>query len=242
MSPEAFVAAADRLIKKRKLARPRHEFFVIQRPEHRVGGPNPILWIDSLMRYQDIDYRISLLTSAAHYGASHQAAMVFQVIVPKQLRGFQFGRHRLQFIYQKLSAFDSVNRSEWVSEVKNDEGFAKFAGIELTLLDCMRSYRNAAGIDGVAQIASDIGGKADPRKLSKIATFYENATIRRLGYLLDLFHHERQAQALTPFADKAKSVIPLDPSIRPNLSTLSAELQRNEKWGIEINGPVEIDF
>ena len=184
LSPEAFAAAADRLIRKHKLARPRHGFFVIQQPEHRIGGPNPILWIDSLMRYQEIDYRISLLTAACVLVRSFlpgRDAVVFRVMVPRQLRGFQLGRHRLHFVYQKLSIFESVNRPEWLGQIKNDEGFAKVAGIELTLLDCMRSYRNAAGIDGVAQNPqSDIGGKADPRKLATIAAFYENATVRRL--------------------------------------------------------------
>lgn len=46
------------------------------------------------MRYLKLDYRVSLLRAAAYHGASHQAAMVFQVIVPKQLRGFDIGRQK----------------------------------------------------------------------------------------------------------------------------------------------------
>jgi hypothetical protein len=47
------------------------------------------------MKHQGIDYRISLLRAAAFHGASHQASMVFQVVVPRQLRDFDMGRHRL---------------------------------------------------------------------------------------------------------------------------------------------------
>ena len=43
------------------------------------------------------------------------------------------------------------------------------AGVELTLLDCVRYFHKAAGIKGVAQIAKDIGAKANPRALAKAA-------------------------------------------------------------------------
>lgn len=96
---EAFIAAATRLIKKRRLASPRRGFYLILRPEDQVAGvPDPVRWIDPLLNYLGVDYRISLLRAAAFHGSSHQAAMVFQAIVPKQLRAFEIGRHRLQFI------------------------------------------------------------------------------------------------------------------------------------------------
>lgn len=90
-------------------ANARHGFYLILRPEDRAAGsPDPARWIDPLMKYQGIDYRISLLQAAAFHGSSHQAAMVFQVIVPKQLRTFDIGRHRLQFIYQGPGALKQV--------------------------------------------------------------------------------------------------------------------------------------
>jgi hypothetical protein len=58
-----------------------------------------VKWIDPLMRHQAIDYRISLLRAAAFHGASHQASMVFQVVVSRQVRDFDLGRHRLQLLY-----------------------------------------------------------------------------------------------------------------------------------------------
>jgi hypothetical protein len=35
------------------------------------------------MKCPDTDYWVSLLRAAAFHGSSHQAAMIFQVIVPK---------------------------------------------------------------------------------------------------------------------------------------------------------------
>jgi predicted transcriptional regulator of viral defense system len=243
LAPEAFSAALTRLIKKRRLANPRHGFYLILRPEDQISGaPDPARWIDPLMKYQGIDYRISLLRAAAFHGSSHQAAMVFQVIVPKQLRAFEIGRHRLQFIYQVPTAFAKANLSEWLESMKSDTGFARVAGIELTLLDCARYFRKATGINGVAQVVKDIGAKADPRKLAKAAVVYENSSVRRLGYLLDRAGHARQSHALEPFVKKAKVALPLDPSIKPLISSLADPPEKDSKWMLTINEPVEIDF
>lgn len=242
LSAAAFAAALTRQIKKRRLASPRHGFYLILQPEDwAAGAPDPERWIDSLMKYQGIDYRISLLRAAAFHGASHQAAMVFQVIVPKQLRAFEIGRHRLHFIYQTPKAFARVNLPQWVGHLKSDAGFAKIAGVELTLLDCARYFHRSAGISGVAQIASDLGATASPRKLAEAAVFYENSAVRRLGYLLELAGHVRQAKALAPFARLAKSAKALDPSVMRLSESLAAPNDRNSKWKLVINTRVQID-
>ena len=243
LSPSAFTAAAQRLVKKHRLANPRHEFYLILRPEDQsLGAPDPVRWIDPLMRHQRIDYRISLLRAAAFHGASHQAAMVFQIIVPKQLRPLEIGRHRLQFIYQAPEVFEQANRPEWLDKIKTAEGYAKVAGVELTLLDCVRYFHKASGIDGVAQVVKDTGAKAVPRKLAKLAEFYENSAVRRLGYLLDLAGHSRQSKALEPFAAQAKSFKPLDPAIRPILESSAEDAEKNMKWRLTVHEPVEVDF
>lgn len=241
-STEAFTAAATRQLKKQKLVSPTHEFFVIQRPEDRVLGPDPVRWIDPMMRHKGVDYRISLLSAAAHHGASHQAPMAFQVIVAKQMRTLQVGRHRIQFLYQKSSTFDKVNAPEWLDQIKSDDGFAKVAGIELTLFDCVRYYHVVGGIESAAQIVRDIGGKAKATKLARIASFYETSTARRLGYLLQLARHERQAVSLKSLATRSRAYTPLDPSTRPIRSLPLPAPVRNDTWRLVITEPVEIDF
>ena len=131
LNPAAFIAAARRLVLKRRLVSPRRGFYLILRPEDRTAGaPDPVRWIDPLMNYLGLDYRISLLRAAAFHGATHQAAMVFQVIVSKQLRGCDIGRHRLQFVYQAPKAFTKTNRPDWLSQIKSEAGFASVAGLE----------------------------------------------------------------------------------------------------------------
>lgn len=243
LKPDGLTAAITRLVKKQRLANPRHGFYLILRPEDQMAGaPDPVRWIDPLMKYQGLDYRISLLRAAAFHGSSHQAAMVFQVVVPKQLRDFEIGRHRLQFLYQTPKAFAKLNQPDWLDRMKSDAGFAQVAGVELTLLDCARYFHKATGINGVAQIAKDIGAKAEPRVLAKAAAAYENSSVRRLGYLLERAGHTRQANALEPFVKKAKTAVPLDPSVKPLIESLSGLHEKDARWKLVINEPVEIDF
>jgi len=243
LSPLALKAAVGRMARKQRVANLRHGFYLILRPEDRVAGaPDPARWIDPLMKYQSIDYRVSLLRAAAFHGSSHQAAMTFQVIVPKQLRDFEIGRHRLQFVYQAPEAFAQVNQPQWLGSMKSEAGFAQVAGIELTLLDCARYFHKSAGINGLAQIVKDMGERADARKLAEAAVVYENASVRRLGYLLDHFGCESQASALEPFVKMAKTSLLLDPSIKPLIPSISEDAPRIAKWKLIVNEPVEADF
>ena len=111
LSATAFTASAARLIRQRHLARPKRGFYLILRPEDRAAGaPDPARWIDPLMHHVGVDYRISLLRAAAFHGSSHQAAQVFQVVVPKQLRAIAIDRQRIQFVYQAPQAFAAINQ------------------------------------------------------------------------------------------------------------------------------------
>lgn len=241
LKPPALAAVITRAISKRRLANPRHGFFLILRPEDQTtGAPDPVKWIDPLMKHQGIDYRISLLRAAAFHGSSHQASMVFQIVVPRQLRDFDLGRHRLQFRYQAPRAFTQVNKPELVGLMKSDAGFAKVAGPELTLLDCVRYYHKAGGINGVAQVVRDIGAKARPRLLAKAAGAYESAVVRRLGYLLDLAQHARQSDALHACVKLAKTSRPLDPAVKALVTAPGLPYETNRKWKLLINDVVEM--
>ena len=231
-----------RQARKGRLANPRRGFYLILRPEDRtLGAPDPVRWIEPLMTYLNLDYRIALLRAAAFHGSSHQAAMVFQVIVPRQMRGFEIGRQRLDFIYQSPAAFRQVNRPDWLASLKSEAGFAQVAGLELTLLDCARYFHTAAGVNSLAQIAKDLGGQSRPDELASIAAHYENSSVRRLGYLLERAGHVQQAEALRPFARKAKTTVLLDPSIKPLVEGLSAVHEKAPAWRLIINETVEVD-
>jgi len=74
------------------------------------------------------------------------------------------------------------------------------------------------------------------------AMAYENSAVRRLGYLLEHAGHVGQSKILEPFARKAKSMKPLDPSLKPLTESLSEVDEQDTRWMLVINEPVEIDF
>lgn len=241
-SPQAFLAAIARLKKKCSLASPRQGFYLIVRPEDRLlGAADPARWIDPLMNHVGVDYRISLLRAAAFHGSSHQASMVFQVIAPRQLPGIELGRQRVDFVYQSKAAFAASNRVEWLGQWKTESGFAKVAGVELTLLDICRYFHRSAGIQGAAQAVHDLGKQADSRILVQAAAAYENSAIRRLGYLLERFGYVRQAHSLRRYALQAKSYKALDPAVQPIAAELETLAEKSRDWKLIINVPVEID-
>lgn len=120
--------------------------------------------------------------------------------------------------------------------------FNRLTDNDNNLLDSTRYFHKAAGINGVAQIVKDLGARADPRILAKAAAFYESSTVRRLGYLMERFDHDRHSKVLEPFANIAKSMKLLDPSIEPFSGELSSQGDKNSKWMILINEPVEIEY
>ena len=217
LTQDALTAALVRLASRKRLASPRKGFFLILRPEDQTtSAPDPAQWIDPLM--------------------------VFQVIVPRQLRGIELGRHRVEFLYQAPASFAKANQAEALDRIKTNAGDARVAGVELTLLDCVRYFHKAGGINTVAQVAKDIGGKAEPRRLAKLAATYETSCARRLGYLLERVGRVRQAKGLEPFAHKAKTFVPLDPSVKTVSNVLSTLVEKNARWKLLINEHVEVDF
>jgi predicted transcriptional regulator of viral defense system len=238
----ALRAAAGRLSRQKRLLNVGRGFYLILRPEDRMAGaPDPVQWIDPFMRHLGLEYRVSLLRAAAHHGSSHQAAMVFHVIVPRQLAQLTVGAHRVSFVFQHPDHFAQVNQSSSLVLLKSQAGYAQMAGVELLLLDLVRYFHRAGGINNVAQVVSDLGGKARVAKLASLATQYETSCIRRLGYLLDRFGHARSASALLPFVGQAKSFALLDPSVQ-DLPGFDGSYGLDLKWKLDINEHVEIDF
>lgn len=66
--------------------------------------------------------------------------MVFQVVAPRQLAPIEIGRQRVEFLFHAPQTFARSNHPEWLNRLKTEAGFAKIAGVELTLLDICRYF------------------------------------------------------------------------------------------------------
>src|SRR5580704_4436638 len=135
VSPRGFLAAAERLQRRKALLNPRHGFYVVVPPQFLSwGGPPPAWYIDDLMRYEGHHYYVGLLKAAELHGATHQAVMEFQVVTDKRLPKLRAGRSLISFLYRK----DMERVADAVIDQKTDTGRMRVSSPELTALDLLR--------------------------------------------------------------------------------------------------------
>jgi hypothetical protein len=236
----AFLKAAARLQKRHTLFNPRHGFYVAVPPQFMSWeAPPPTWYIDALMRHEARPYYVGLLKAAELHGASHHAVMEFQVVTDKQLRKIRAGRSWVTFYFRK----DLENVRGGIVERKTDTGKMKISSPELTALDLFRYMHVAGGIDAVATVLADLGGKLDGEKLAAMAAHFERACGQRLGYMLERLGHADRAQALHSHLASARALpwVTLEPEKRGAKASTPKPIERNERWRVAVERHPEVD-
>ncbi len=236
----AFLKAAARLQKRHMLLNPRHGFYVAVPPQFLSWeAPPPPWYIDALMRHEGRPYYVGLLKAAELHGATHHAVMEFQVVTDRQLRKIRAGRSWITFHFRK----DLESVRDGVVERKTDTGIMQVSSPELTALDLLRYMHVAGGVDAVATVLADLGGKIDGEKLAAMAARFDRACVQRLGYLLDRLGHAERAQALHTHLSGTKPVpwVALEPPKRGAGASASKPVERNERWRVSVQRSPEVD-
>lgn len=170
--------AAERLQRRKALISPRRGFYVIVPPQFLAwGAPPPSWYIDDLMRHEGRPYYVGLLKAAELHGASHQAAMEFQVISDKRLPKIRAGRSAIAFYYRK----DITAITAAIEERRVDTGRMKLPSLELTMFDLLRYPHASGGLSNVATVFSELAGRVDPSKLAALAPAFERSVAQRVG-------------------------------------------------------------
>jgi hypothetical protein len=236
----AFLKAAARLQKQRMLFNPRQGFYVAVPPQFlNWEAPPPSWYIDALMRHERRPYYVGLLKAAELHGATHHAVMEFQVITDRQLPKIRAGRSWITFHFRK----DLKAVRTGVEERKTDTGTMKVSSPELTALDLLRYIHVAGGLDAVATVLADLGGKIDGAKLTTMATHFDRACGQRLGYLLDRLGHSERVLALHDYLSAAKPLpwVALEPAKRGESVSNQPPIERNERWRVSVRRYPELD-
>lgn len=232
-SPNAFIKASLRLIRKDKLFRPTTGFYVIIPTEYRSGKSVPSEWyIDALMKFHGLPYYVACLSAAAFHGAAHQAPQELQVVTTKPIRSITTHRTRVRFLSKKDLSDTQVQ------EMKTHTGYFKVSTPEATALDLLRYYRWAGYLNNVATVLSELSERIDPKKLVRVAKAEgEIAHAQRLGYLLDKYGNKKSTSELRKWiSEHDTKFIPLRPGWDGDI------LARDEKWRVLINDDVEPDL
>lgn len=231
----AFKLAAHRLIKKKKLMRPRHRFYVIVPTEHQAAGSPPVTWyIDALMRDSKQDYYVGLLSAAALHGAAHQQPQVFQVITSESLRPIVMGRTRIQFLAKK-----SITSASHQS-IKTYTGYMNVSTPEMTAFDLVRYMKSAGYLSHVATVLNELQEKLDPARFILLLETgnLELPYLQRLGYLLELT--EAQENILALLKDWIKKHAARFVPLRADKTYKNAP--KNTDWHLHINEEIESDI
>lgn len=234
IAPEAFKLAALRLIKKKCLMRPKKGFYVIVPTEYQTAGSLPVTWyVDSLMRYDQQEYYVGLLSAAALHGAAHQQPQVFQVVAIQPFRTILAGRTRLQFLTKKNITAASYQ------PIKTPTGYMNVSTPEMTAFDLVRYVKSAGYLNHVATILSELQEKLDLGRLTKLleAENLEITYLQRLGYLLELVEADENIIALLKhwIKEHGARFIPL----RVGKSYKTAP--KHSDWRLYINEQIESD-
>jgi predicted transcriptional regulator of viral defense system len=236
----AFLDAAERLQRQKKLATPRRGFYIVVPPQFASwGAPPPSWYIDALMQRESSPYYVGLLKAAELHGATHQAVSEFQVITEKRLRSVQVGRSPLSFYYRKdLAAVLAAT-----SEHKTETGSMRVSSVELTALDLLRYPQATAGLDNIVTVLSDLANKVDPEKLALLCDAFQKSQVQRLGHLLDRLGYSRLTQPLWNelLKNSLPSWVELDPQEKSDPQLASRPIERDGRWNVVVRRKPEVD-
>lgn len=235
ITTSAFKFASLRLIKKNRLIRLKNSFYVIVPTEYQGVGAPPAFWyIDALMKYEEQDYYVGLLSAAALHGAAHQQPQVLQIVTNKMQRPVMVGRTRLQFLFKKNISHGSIQL------VTTPTGQMNVSTPEITAVDLVRYIKPAGYLNNVATVLSELQEKFDPMRFEKLLNIepIELAYLQRLGYLLEITNTNKNIiNILKNWINQAH---PRLARLRPNKP--SANVLKNKDWRLYINEDIESDI
>jgi predicted transcriptional regulator of viral defense system len=234
-SYDAFRFAILRLLKKKRLIRPRQGFYVLVPIEYQaIGSPPPTWFIDSLMHFYQQPYYVGLLSAAALYGAAHQQPQAFQVITSKPLRAIEVERIYIQF-FTKKQISDFSHQS-----IKTTTGYLQVSIPEMTAFDLVQYVESVGHLNNVATVLTELHEKFSIERFKKILATekIELPYVQRLGYLLEYIHADAD------IIDLLKNWLKQDkPRFVPlQLKSAYDNKQKNADWHLYINENIEMDL
>ncbi len=130
-----------------RASRGSEHWVIIPLQDASAGAPPLETWLDAyLSKTLGLPYYVGLLSAAEVYGASPQAVMVTQVMVPKARRPVRVGRHRLVFLERSRVTHMPTAWHE------TPHGRFKVSTPALTALDLVARQQMAGGISRVMDV------------------------------------------------------------------------------------------
>ena len=225
-----------RLTEKHRIALVQKAFYVIVPPVNRRDGiVSPFYYINNLMRKIGRDYYVGLLTAASLHGATHQAVMTCDVMLPYPHISFSGHRNnQLSWHYRASIPMEFVERR------KTDTGYMNVSSPELTALDLVRHSKESGGLSHVATVLAELSEKLDFRKSDgKALLTASGATVQRLGYILE--RTIGNSEVVEVLYDYWRKLFPQSRSIPLIRDGVLDKVERNDRWKVLVNANFEVD-
>lgn len=209
-------------------------FYVIIPPQYALKGIVPATYyIDSLMQYLNKPYYVALLSAAALHGATHQRAMLTQVMTVSPRPNISEKNGQIDWSFRK-----DVPESLLLS-ANSEMGIIRYSNPELTAVDLIQYAKHIGGYQRAATVLAELADEVDMGKINDVLPYTSSAVVQRLGYVLEhvLFEQEK--------ADKLYSVVCQDKR-KWHLVLMSNEHPKDEsaetnRWRVNMNINIEID-
>jgi predicted transcriptional regulator of viral defense system len=237
MKDSSLSVSLSRLAARGKVKMIRNGFGVIT--GHSRGAIHPSYFINAMMAHLESRYYVGLLSAAAFWGASHQAAMIYYIVAEKVIKPINIGQIKIEFITK--NNFDEITEIQKVSGIG---GYYLVSTPELTAIDLIRFPKKSGHLNNIATVLEELVEKIDFKKLKSICIKHSTPTtaIQRLGFLLDnILGYAKETNLFLNILEKKRaSRILLSSSKKEDIKNFS-EYPFNEKWKIYQNTTVEPD-
>lgn len=211
VSADALRQALHRQQRKGRIVRASRgsqHWVIIPLQDASAGAPPLESWLDAyLSKTLGLPYYVGLLSAAEVYGASPQAVMVTQVMVPKARRPMQVGRHRLVFLARSRAADMPTAWHE------TPQGRFKVSTPAITALELVARQQTAGGISRVMEVLQGLLPDITKDGLSAaLDALDEIPTAQRIAALFMRVNHPDLADLVaTWLGTKRTRRIPLSP-------------------------------
>lgn len=237
MSPNALKRAISRLIAKKTIVSPWHNFYVIVPTEYKLKGVvPPQLYLEQLMKFIECQYYVALLNAAEIFGAAHQRPQTYAVFVSKKnLRsGNKAGVDMIFYHRKKWPA-------NYLKKIQTPSGYMNVSSAELTALDLVDAEKEVGGIVRVATVLAELAENIHFSDVdTSILKIFPTPVVQRLGYLLEVTLEEvEKAEVLYGLSTQAGlhfRKVPLKSS-----KIINKDNEVNKKWKIIVNQEVDIE-
>lgn len=234
-SRKAIYSSIEHLVAKKELVSPAKGFYVIVPPEYQILGCLPAeYFIPYLMEHWKAKYYACLLTAARYHGASHQAAMIFQVMIDGRKSPIVCGKVKVKFIANKNLAntpTQQISTRMSMLTVSTPEG---------TAMDLLAYPHQSVGLNHIATVLAELHEAMNTEKLLRLA---ENSSglawQQRLGYLLEMIGANELADVLKEHLSKQKR---LDYILLAPEAKVTKKSKKNDTWKLIENIKIESDI